>query len=1112
MLPRFLGWREWAPVAPARLDSKSPRRRRRQLDSLASAVGSDVVDVDLALANSQASSKEGSAPIREAIWSDEELDDPDGFDLSRWRKEHHKELGRGARMRQKACPGNGQTSSKSSRVSSRLGHLPAITAGDTIRDIENGGFDVAAWNRELLQANLQDGRPRRQWRQKQPQEPHGVGIRDHYGANPPMRPLLKAHPSADCKGGVDERELSEVIASLADPQTNAGICRGGLTVALNDREERLQEQARERRAYHKQEGQSNRSHAVQFAKSPTALEKSARAKKQKKLIHSGTREERRLDIFRSSDRERRLQKVLDRIRLKEKATRVAARRRSAGGTFSEEETPDEETPQAKEDSAEKAVEPVKPRMTGVELKAKIKELVMMGIKARRKASKRAVRLQRHRSTVLKSITSEEMAVYQEAFEVYQNQDRNLAADKALPCLWELGLRGRGGHERYAVEQAVAHLYILLSMDSPETVGERNKFDHHTQQLDEEDKSDADDVDDPQDDDISIRPAGQEQVMKSMVGQIAAQEEEKFKAQLEDEQWKDRVLEESAIRSPKEDSNLLFESDEEDEEDGASSSEVHSDEGAVDHVVSGQGGLSAQKSSRGCYQRRRGALAQIVEDAEPISFIGFITEIVPHVRRQILDSRCEEHMQAFMSLRESGNASGITRGSFEAYVKRRKLDWSLVEASLSAKDVENANHANPKKKKSQVTNMILITFAKGASEFSDGGRREDKNLEYDIFHELMAEAEEKCDRNRRAQEREIIAKTKISSRLFKKFRPELIRIYGVFQMYDSDSSNYLSHSEVRRLLKHFGLQPYSDRSATEIAEFLKVHDTDGNAEIDFEEFLSLMTQIRLLQRKHRRAKLKRAVRHRTSEDADNPMVHMDQVMGMLWHANIVRGRTEETIAKGLIDEIETDSQERVKFQAVEQLVQSIVEQVYSADDQRMTDLAASYGFTRQRLAEFQMVYDALDQDSSGSLSASEVCQALPMLMRHLPQEGDLRSLWEQVVGDLEQDMHFSEFLHLMKLAAAGEAIFAEEPPFRLINLDPAKARSVLRLFPISETYIEEVMDSELPDLLASFVGVDPSANLREDTTRPIRNVRMLMTLASEVAGRSPVRFVRSTPVE
>merc|ERR1712032_25167 len=109
------------------------------------------------------------------------------------------------------------------------------------------------------------------------------------------------------------------------------------------------------------------------------------------------------------------------------------------------------------------------------------------------------------------------------------------------------------------------------------------------------------------------------------------------------------------------------------------------------------------------------------------------------------------------------------------------------------------------------NQLNQTCEEDAEDF----KQEDDpiaGLDFDYAHTLLTELVEQGERRKRARELEIKERTGMSTEAFSTHRDELVRIFDFFQIYDSDHSGNLDHSECRMLLKHLGMQPYRPAEA------------------------------------------------------------------------------------------------------------------------------------------------------------------------------------------------------------------------------------------------------------------------------------------------------------
>ena len=74
--------------------------------------------------------------------------------------------------------------------------------------------------------------------------------------------------------------------------------------------------------------------------------------------------------------------------------------------------------------------------------------------------------------------------------------------------------------------------------------------------------------------------------------------------------------------------------------------------------------------------------------------------------------------------------------------------------------------------------------------------------------------------------------------FKEFKleeDEILAFYEAFQLFDTDSSDSISVSELKSVLKALG----KDLNNEQVRTMMDSCDKDGNGEISFKEFLDLM---------------------------------------------------------------------------------------------------------------------------------------------------------------------------------------------------------------------------------------------------------------------------------
>jgi len=362
------------------------------------------------------------------------------------------------------------------------------------------------------------------------------------------------------------------------------------------------------------------------------------------------------------------------------------------------------------------------------------------------------------------------------------------------------------------------------------------------------------------------------------------------------------------------------------------------------------------------------------------------------------------------------------------------------------------------------------------------------FDFDAVHGILSFVEEHTDRRRRATERSIRDKTGMSDRMFWQYRGELIKLYDTFNLYDVDHSGFLSHDEVKMLLKRIGLQPYNENMSKVVDRVLRSCDADGSGELNFEEFISLMDGVRVYQRSSRQQKLRKEF---CNFDVDRSgQLEPKELVACLHAAGLLNAKDQQTVALRMAEEFDGDSTGGISFEELEDLTQHIVERVFTEANDRNLAAARALGFDTTKTAEYQYAFDQLDHDSSGSLSVEEIATALRGLMIRPPSVEELQGTFKTIDANSDGNVVFAEFCQLMKIVGQGKGMFSREAPFTLKDVPADKLRDILRIFPIADSYINNLEPSELLENVSNFTGLELNQNLRELPT-PIRNARQLL---------------------
>eukprot|EP00927_Polykrikos_kofoidii_P043046 TRINITY_DN37094_c0_g2_i1.p1 TRINITY_DN37094_c0_g2~~TRINITY_DN37094_c0_g2_i1.p1 ORF type:complete len:914 (-),score=175.35 TRINITY_DN37094_c0_g2_i1:86-2476(-) len=454
---------------------------------------------------------------------------------------------------------------------------------------------------------------------------------------------------------------------------------------------------------------------------------------------------------------------------------------------------------------------------------------------------------------------------------------------------------------------------------------------------------------------------------------------------------------------------------------------------------------------------------------PITLEDLAVEIIPVVRRQLMECRMDRH---FVEFQKELTATSVTLSLQQAMciLKRVVLDDEAV---------------------AEVLNELELTAE------SQG---EEEHLDFSTLHHILMQTEENAERRTHKLERELMRKTELSEDMFWHFRLELFSLHTTYRMFDSTRSGWLSLSETRMLFRQTGLVPHSRSEEEFLTRLLKESDINDDLKISFFEFLHMMDKIRIYQKGQRREKLRAIfLKH---DRGVHGIVDKKDVIDLALVAGIALDTEPKKLAAARqIEEFTTERFGDVSFAEFEELVQMIVEGTLQVTLAEIREEAKRLGLSDEKFAMYQWTYDQLDEDKSGGLSFQEILVVLAVYMKRPPSNKEVLGLYEQLGVEVETELTIIDFLRLMH-HAINAGLFEKDPPFTLMSVPSAKLQELLRVFPIERRFIDSLTDhDQLAGLVADYVEVGVNADLREIKLdgQSVNNMRQLTQLARRKAG-------------
>mmetsp|Transcript_54958 Transcript_54958/g.160370 ORF Transcript_54958/g.160370 Transcript_54958/m.160370 type:complete len:550 (-) Transcript_54958:37-1686(-) len=486
---------------------------------------------------------------------------------------------------------------------------------------------------------------------------------------------------------------------------------------------------------------------------------------------------------------------------------------------------------------------------------------------------------------------------------------------------------------------------------------------------------------------------------------------------------------------------------------------------------------------------------IVQTHLPINFEDFSTEIVPAVRQQLDDIRQEVHFAEFVrGLDRCGpDAVVLTPEQFLAAMERRALDVALAGQA-----------------------MAEMGFDLDAQKV--GGRwSEDLCVDQEAWHDLLMVVEERTARKRRKFERDIKSRTGMPDAMFWRYRYDLIRLHSTFSLYDEDGDSFLKRSEVKQLLKHLGFEPYRKGDEALVVEgLLEEMDASRDSRLDLFGFLKLMERTRAVQRGQRHPVLKEVFKAFSSDIARR--VDFKHIWKLLQSAEIwgkpspASPGTEpgkwdpddEEAVHRVLEEFDTDASGEISFAEFEDLAQRVQETLCGRQAERIVREARGLGMSMEAFGECQWAFDQLDGDGSGGLSAVEIKEAIQIQLAREPSMAEVRMVYDECSLSHDDEVRLPSFLRLMKCAS--EHVLQAD--FCLRNVPVRKLRECLLFFPLAKSYVSKLAPEELADLVASYLDLDPNADLTK--TSEVCSVRKLLEYAQQKAQSEHGADAEGTP--
>jgi len=703
---------------------------------------------------------------------------------------------------------------------------------------------------------------------------------------------------------------------------------------------------------------------------------------------------------------------------------------------------------------------------------KVRRAIEERLEMRRTHAKKAAKVKRARSKHVAGMPSAELNALRGAFDLYADRD-NLPAEDLIRCLMEVGIAGKTRHERWSVERLCLKLYEGLVKER-EVPGVK---------CDTADSPEADSSDPPFEsaESAGLVEAGVQEDPSAAAVAGAPQSAKTLRKKSKTGTQKIPELKRPSAFEPR----LGF--------DEAKEKDLPVIAQALAQVVAQQQAGTIFPNSK--FNSISGGIRKKKSLNLPISFAEFNVEIVPAVREQLYIIRQEEHFGDFLHVLDK-------KGNDDIYLHPSELVELAAARNL---DLE-------------IAKATLAEAASKGSEEKESGRDDTKNdskdgePKLDVYnvHDILMQVEELTERKRHISAQEIRAKVGLEEEVFWQYRHEISKLYRTFEKYDDDEDQNLTHTEAKLLLKHLGFQPY--RKGTEaqyVQRILEESDEDGNGLVDFLEFLGLMNRIRGTQLERRRPGLLKKYKLNKSFGAEEKSrkleercvdMQLNDVVEILNSIGVKLPEGSEGLVKQVADEVGSDLA-ALYFCELEDITQRVVERLQSDATQFILEMVEVLGLSTNVFAEYQYAFDQCARESCGGVSFKAVKKALELRMGREVNPVLVEDLYFEIRSHPEKTISIEDFFRLLHLAASPKHMFTKELLFTLHEVPPKKLREILRIFRVAEDFILKISFEDLVEHVANYLEVGLNADLREELSDRVTNVRQLVAYATKKANSS-----------
>ncbi|CAE7552994.1 RH35 [Symbiodinium pilosum] len=692
-----------------------------------------------------------------------------------------------------------------------------------------------------------------------------------------------------------------------------------------------------------------------------------------------------------------------------------------------------------------------------QLRKRVKDAAINGIREKKKFVDRMNRKRRFREAVWKALPQAERAATESAFKLHCNQFYTLTAEAALDALRDMGLRGRTMVERSVVERAVASL--IKELISVEEQGIQGAW--------------------------GAAPKGAPQVWWRTPRELSAlpvahMAQAKTKAPTQMQQARGGRLHNRR----------------------ASSTQPR------------QASVSVQRSSTMKDEQAAKELVAAMEQKTPrptgIPIEAFGAEVVPAARWELFEQRTEPHFRLFVKeIEASPNPSGLSYDQFQKLVASLELD--KAKGPLPPAIKREKQKIGPETILDlEMVHIRLLQLEERAARAAStrewavarqakllDGRFKKHRPELLWLWEMFTAHDE--DHSGFLGQYEIRRLLKYMG-LEPYKRSVADTVDHIIGQVDENHDDEIDFNEFLLLVDHLRSFMMKRRRSRLQRVFLNL-ELDQNNCLDFDQIVAALAQEGLLRSRSEYALAQELL----DEEFDlravlQPSSEADSPAAMSPRSSSLSPRKMRQRQAMMADD--AGSVDFYGFCLIYQLVWERLSQLLG---ERICQAAKALNFTMTELSDIQGAFDMADRDGDNKLTRAELREVLIPLIVRMPDEQQLKHVLASIDSERTEGIDIFEFLQILRSLVTGpNGMVHMYKPFSLMeNVTFDKQQELLGVWPISDSYIKNLDANELMEMLSNFLGVRPEQNLRE-LPYPISSFRKLKEFATRQAEKATQR--------